>query len=240
MGVRWSRMSWSERNELRAGGGASHSERLPMGCVARRSVIYTVVAAECGIPPRPRRRSRLILTGTEHEEISRQLACAQSLRAISRILGRAPSTLSREVARNGGRSIYRATVADGHAWHRTRRPQRCRLSTRPTLRRIVARKLATRRSEHSACHSCNSSRGSDRPRITSYAFEQQCQAIGFKLTGLSLEAVFRQPGTVLAGAFSCTGGLHFPAYIRHGSDARHREKPSAARSARVDCARGRG
>jgi len=58
------------------------------------------------------------------------------------MLGRAPSTVSREVARNGGRSVYRAAVADKQAWHRTRRPQRCRLSTHPALRRIVARKLA--------------------------------------------------------------------------------------------------
>jgi IS30 family transposase len=84
----------------------------------------------------------LALTAPEREEISRQLACGQSLRAISRMLGRAPSTLSREVARNGGRSVYRAAVADGQAWHRTRRPQRCRLSTHPALREIVARKLA--------------------------------------------------------------------------------------------------
>jgi IS30 family transposase len=58
------------------------------------------------------------------------------------MLGRAPSTLSREVARNGRRSVYRAAVADKQAWHRTRRPQHCRLSTHPALRRIVAHKLA--------------------------------------------------------------------------------------------------
>jgi IS30 family transposase len=58
------------------------------------------------------------------------------------MLGRAPSTLSREVARNGGRSDYRAAVADKQAWHRTRRPQRCRLSRHPALRKIVAHKLA--------------------------------------------------------------------------------------------------
>src|SRR5207244_9290724 len=106
------------------------------------SVIYTVVAADGGIPPRPRRRSRLALTATEREEISRQLACGHSLRAISQSLGRAPSTLTREVARNGGRSLYRAAVADGQAWRRARRPRRCRLSTHPALRRIVALKLA--------------------------------------------------------------------------------------------------
>ena len=142
MGVRWSRMSCSERSELWARWRRGESLReIAQGLRRASSVIYTVVAAEGGIRPRPRRRSRLALTATEREEISRQLACGHSLRAISRRLHRALSTLSREVARNGGRSIYRAAVADGHAWRRARRPQRC-LSTRPTLRRIVARKLA--------------------------------------------------------------------------------------------------
>jgi transposase, IS30 family len=143
MGVRWSRMSWSERNELWARWRRGEALReIAHGLRRASSVIFTVVAAEGGIPPRPRRRSRLALTATDREEISRQLACGQSLRAISRLLGRAPSTLSREVARNGGRSVYRAAVADGHAWRRTRRPQRCRLSTHPALRHMVARKLA--------------------------------------------------------------------------------------------------
>jgi IS30 family transposase len=143
MGVRWSRMSWSERNELWARWRRGESLReIAHGLRRASSVVYTVVAAEGGVTPRPRRRSRWALRATEREEISRQLACGQSLRAISRILGRAPSTLSREVARNGGRTVYRAAVADSHAWHRTRRPQRCRLSTQPALRKIVARKLA--------------------------------------------------------------------------------------------------
>jgi len=79
---------------------------------------------------------------TEREEISRQLARGVSLRTISQRLGRAPSTLSREVARNGGRGVYRAAFADRQAWRRSRRPQPCRLSTRPALRGAVAGKLA--------------------------------------------------------------------------------------------------
>lgn len=143
MGVRWSRMSWSDRNELWARWQRGESIRqIAHGLQRASSVVHTVVAAEGGIPPRSRRRSRFALTTAEREEISRHLACGQSLRAISRMLGRAPSTLSREVARNGGRRVYRAAVADRHAWCRTRRPQRCRLSTHPALRRIVARKRA--------------------------------------------------------------------------------------------------
>jgi transposase, IS30 family len=143
MGVRWTRMSWSERNELWTRWRRGESLRdIAHGLRRAPSVVYTVVAADGGIPPPPRRRSRLALSATEREEVSRQLACGHSLRAISRTLGRAPSTLSREVTRNGGRRLYRAAVADGQAWRRARRPQRCRLSTHPALQRIVARKLA--------------------------------------------------------------------------------------------------
>lgn len=143
MGVRWSRMSWSEKNELWTRWRHGESRR-DIGHALRRatSVVYAAVGAEGGIAPGPRRRSRRALTTTEREEISRQLARGQSLRTIGRMLGRAPSTLSREVARNGGRGVYRAAVADGQAWRRGRRPQPCRLSTHPTLRRVVARKLA--------------------------------------------------------------------------------------------------
>ena len=143
MGVRWSRMSWNERNELWTRWRRGESIRaIAHGLRRASSVVFTVVAAEGGIAPRGRRRSRLALTTTDREEISRQLACGRSLRAISRQLGRAPSTLSREVARNGGRRLYRAAVADRQAWRRARRPQRCRLSTHPALRRTVARQLA--------------------------------------------------------------------------------------------------
>jgi IS30 family transposase len=89
-----------------------------------------------------RRRSRLALTPIEREEISRQLARGLSLRAISRALRRAPSTISREVVRNLGPVTYRAAAADRRAWQQSRRPQSCRLATRPALRRTVAAKLA--------------------------------------------------------------------------------------------------
>jgi len=108
----------------------------------RSSAIYEYVGNEGGIAPRRRRRSRLALTTTEREEISRQLARGDSIRAIARVLGRAPSTISREVARNRGRAEYRAAAADRHAWRRTQRPKPCRLGARPALRRIVAAKLA--------------------------------------------------------------------------------------------------
>ena len=143
MGVRRSRMSWSEKNELWARWHRGESLREIAQALRRApSVVHTAVGAEGGIAPRARRRSRLALTTTEREEISRQLARGQSLRTISRVLRRAPSTVSREVARNGGRGDYRATIADGQAWRRSRRPQACRLSVRPALQRTVAQKLA--------------------------------------------------------------------------------------------------
>lgn len=143
MGVRWSRMSWSEKNELwkRWRRGETVCD-IAHGLRRAPSVVYAAVGAEGGIAPWPRRRSRIALTTTEREEISRKLAQGQSLRTISRVLRRAPSTISREVARNGGRGVYRAAVADAYAWRRSRRPQPCRLSSRPALRRAVAQKLA--------------------------------------------------------------------------------------------------
>jgi IS30 family transposase len=84
------------------------------------------------------------LSVEEREEISRGLAAGKSLRAIAVELGRAPSTVAREVAGNGGRSRYRAGRADQLAWARATRPKRCKLATRPALRAIVEEKLARR------------------------------------------------------------------------------------------------
>ena len=94
-----------------------------------------------GIRPRIRCRSARVLTGAEREEISRSIASGQSLRLIARILNRSPSTLSREVRRNGGRTRYRAAEADKQAWKRARRRKRCRLVCRPQLCQVVEEKL---------------------------------------------------------------------------------------------------
>src|SRR5687768_7425053 len=97
MGVRWSRMSWNEKNELWARWRRGESLRDIARALRRvSSAVYDAVGAEGGIAPRPRRRSGLALTTTEREEISRQRACGLSLRTVSQTLGRAPSTLSRE------------------------------------------------------------------------------------------------------------------------------------------------
>ena len=103
--------------------------------------IHGVVSSNGGCLPAVRRRSRRALTLVEREEISRGLAAAFSIRRIAARLGRAPSTVSREVARCGGAPIYRATEADVQAWMYARRPKLCRLATHPTLQHLVATKL---------------------------------------------------------------------------------------------------
>jgi IS30 family transposase len=94
-----------------------------------------------GIRPLPRRRSKLALTLSEREEISRGIVAQQTIRSMARLLGRPASTVSREVLRNGGDDLYRAAQADEQAWVRARRPKRCKLANSPWLRRAVARKL---------------------------------------------------------------------------------------------------
>ena len=105
------------------------------------SSVYFQVAPYGGIRPAPRRRSRLALTPSEREEISRGIAAHESVRSIAKLLGRSPSTVSREISRNGGYDRYSAPMADDAAWARTRRPKRCKLVSSPRLRRVVARKL---------------------------------------------------------------------------------------------------
>jgi IS30 family transposase len=105
------------------------------------SSIYFLVAPHGGIRPAERRRSRLALTLAEREVISRGITARQSARSLAKLLGRSPSTVSREVSRNGGHDRYRATLADESAWARARRPKCCKLANSPRLRQAVAGKL---------------------------------------------------------------------------------------------------
>ena len=104
--------------------------------------IHGVVASNGGYVPAVRRRSARVLTISEREEISRGLAEGASLRRIAGRLQRAPSSISREVARHGGRHRYRAARAEERAWDRARRPKPCKLAAVPRLRELVAGKLA--------------------------------------------------------------------------------------------------
>ncbi len=107
----------------------------------RASSIFDALQRQGGIYRAPRRRSPCCLTLDEREEISRGLAAGHSIREIARQLGRAPSTVSREITRNGGRRAYRAAQADRAAWKRAQRPKLCKLALHPRLQRIVAQKL---------------------------------------------------------------------------------------------------
>ncbi|HIE84295.1 MAG TPA: IS30 family transposase [Dehalococcoidia bacterium] len=103
--------------------------------------IYFQLAPYGGIRPAPRRRSKLALTLSEREEISRGIVAQQSIRSIATLLGRSPSTVSREICRNGGYDQYRAALADEQAWANTLRPKRCKIASFPQLRRWVEAKL---------------------------------------------------------------------------------------------------
>ena len=105
------------------------------------SSIQRILAETGGITPAPRCRSSLALTLAEREEISRALASGCSIRSIATLLERAPSTISREIQRNGGQRCYRANKADQAAWDRARRPKTCKLAENHSLARIVAAKL---------------------------------------------------------------------------------------------------
>jgi len=105
------------------------------------SSIYPLLSRTGGIRPPVRKRSRLALTLVEREEISRGLESRLSLRSIALRLGRSPSTVSREVKRNGGRDKYRAVWSDQAAWDRAHRPKACKLACNCSLRWTVSRKL---------------------------------------------------------------------------------------------------
>jgi IS30 family transposase len=117
-----------------------------LGSIARlfdryHSSIEQILAATGGIRPAQRHRSPRVLTLTEREEISRGIVAGRSIRSIAASLGRAPSTISREINRNGGQQYYRANQADQAAWDRAHRPKVCKLVENRSLARIVARKL---------------------------------------------------------------------------------------------------
>jgi IS30 family transposase len=132
-GLMWDRWEKGESlNSIARHFGRSHSS------------IQGILARTGGIRPPQRRRSRLALTPAEREEISRGLVIDQSFCAIATSLGRVPSTVSREVKRNGGRRHYRANKADKAAWDRAHRPKTCKLAQNRVLARIVAKKLTLR------------------------------------------------------------------------------------------------
>jgi len=143
MGERaWTRLSGKERAEVwkRWQAGEQIADIAKVLHRAEHSVARELDYTG-GIPPRTRRRSRRVFGLWEREEISRGLSAGESMRSIARRLGRAASSVSREIRRHGGRQWYRAARADTRAWDRARRPKRCRLATHPRLREQVAQWL---------------------------------------------------------------------------------------------------
>jgi len=105
------------------------------------SSIFNMLAPTGGIRPPTRKRSRQTLTLSEREEISRGIVADLSFRSIANHLNRSPSTVSREIKRNGGYDNYRATQADLSAWELALRPKLCKLACNRTLSRTVTTKL---------------------------------------------------------------------------------------------------
>jgi IS30 family transposase len=103
--------------------------------------VQGILSRTGGFRPPVRSRRARALTLAEREEISRAVVNGQSIRSIAAQLGRAPSTICREINRNGGRSDYRAAEAEGAAWDRALRPKQCKLAENCALARVVADKL---------------------------------------------------------------------------------------------------
>ena len=135
MSRRFTEAEIAEVWERRAAGELNRSigRRLGRSGASIRGLIH----AAGGVRPSRRVRAGRCLSLGEREEISRGVAAGDSVRSIAERLGRAPSTVSRELTRNGGRSGYRAHSADRAAWGRARRPQRCKLALNVRLRREV-------------------------------------------------------------------------------------------------------
>jgi IS30 family transposase len=105
------------------------------------SSIFSHLSPSGGIRPLARRRSGRGLTLAEREEISRGIVAGRSVRSMARALARSPSTVSREIRRNGGAPRYRAAAADKRAWKQALRPKACKLAVHARLRQAVAAQL---------------------------------------------------------------------------------------------------
>ncbi|VHO05320.1 IS30 family transposase [Candidatus Rhabdochlamydia sp. T3358] len=123
--------------------GKSHSE-IGRQLNKRAGSVFCFLQKYGGIRPVKPKRSVRVLTLHEREEISRDISAQLSIRAIARKLNRCPSTVSREINRNGGITNYRAVLADKRAWVRAKRPKLCKLQVNIELRNIVIDKLANK------------------------------------------------------------------------------------------------
>ncbi len=139
-------VSAAERREIwnKWRAGASYAELIRLFQRSASVIWRQLRATTAPAFARPHKRNESQLTVEERETISRGLAQELSLRRIAHQLGRAISTVSREVARNGGRRRYRAQSAELRSRHSAARPKPCKLSQHPKLRQLVVSKLYRR------------------------------------------------------------------------------------------------
>src|ERR1700730_13890533 len=136
------RLSATEKNEIWGRWKAGQSMHEIGRAFGRpHPTIRKLLLPSGGIAPIARRRSGLAHPLAGGEDFSRGISSGSSIREIARGLSRAPSTVSREIVRHGGRPAYRAHDADGQAWQSALRPKRCLLAMNRKLRNIVASKL---------------------------------------------------------------------------------------------------
>jgi IS30 family transposase len=138
-------LSAAEQDKVWARWRQGESLRLIARMLGKRGPsVRAFVLQTGGVQRRPPRRAPRSLSMAEREEVSRGVAAGESCRQIAARLGRAPSTVSRELARNGGRHRYRAQAADAAAFRRAQRPKPAKLLMQPRLRAVVEAKLALR------------------------------------------------------------------------------------------------
>jgi IS30 family transposase len=138
-------LSAAEQDEVWARWRQGQSLRLIARQLGKRvPSVRAFVLQTGGVQHHPPRRAQRSLSMAEREEISRGVAAGEPCRQIAARLGRAPSTVSRELVRNGGRGRYRAQVADAAAFGRAQRPKPAKLVLEPRLRVVVEAKLAVR------------------------------------------------------------------------------------------------
>jgi DNA-binding CsgD family transcriptional regulator len=136
-------LSSAEQDEVWARWRQGESLRLIARQLGKRvPSVRAFVLQTGGVQRHPPHRALRCLSMAEREEISRGVAAGESCRKVAARLGRAPSTVSRELARNGGRGRYRAQVADAAAFRRAQRPKPAKLVLEPRLRAVVEAKLA--------------------------------------------------------------------------------------------------
>ena len=138
-------LSVQEQEELWARWRQGESLRLIARRMGKRGPsVRAFVLQTGGVQRHSPRRAPRCLSMTEREEISRGVAVGESCRQLAARLGRAPSTVSRELARNGGRHRDRAQAADAAAFGRAQRPKPAKLVLEPRLRAVVEAKLTLR------------------------------------------------------------------------------------------------